>query len=137
MSTLNGSCLCGNVQYSTLAAPLVTAVCHCTDCQKQSGSAFSINVVVPAEGFEVEGLSLSSFASDGGSGMPVRRFFCGACGSALYSEVATMPGLFVIKAGTLSDPSVVQPAMHLWCRSAQPWVAIDRTVPCFEQAPTD
>ncbi|MFU2325778.1 GFA family protein [Pseudomonas sp. NFX98] len=137
MSTLNGSCLCGNVQYSTLATPLMTAVCHCSDCQKQSGSAFSVNVLVPTEGFEVEGRSLSSYASNGGSGFPVRRFFCSTCGSALYSAVTTMPGLFAVKAGTLSDSSALKPALHLWCASAQPWVAIDRTLPCYEKAPTE
>lgn len=137
MTILNGSCLCGNVQYSTLAEPLMTAVCHCGDCQKQSGSAFSVNVLVPADGFEVEGVSLSSYSSNGGSGLPVRRFFCNNCGSALYSAVTTMPGLFVVKAGTLSDTRALNPALHLWCASAQPWVAIDRTLTCFEQAPTE
>ncbi|WP_347912027.1 GFA family protein [Pseudomonas grandcourensis] len=137
MSTLNGSCLCGNVQYSTLAAPLMTAVCHCSDCQKQSGSAFSVNVLVPTEGFEVEGRSLSSYASNGGSGLPVRRFFCSTCGSALYSAITTMPGLFAVKAGTLSDTSAPTPALHMFCASAQPWVAIDRTLSCHEQAVTE
>lgn len=137
MSTLRGSCLCGNVQYSTMAAPLMTAVCHCTDCQKQSGSAFSVNVLVPATGFEVFGNSLSSYSKNGGSGLPVRRFFCSTCGSALYTDAATMPGLFVIKAGTLSDTAALEPALNVWCASAQPWVPLDRTLPCFEQAPTD
>jgi hypothetical protein len=137
MNNINGSCLCGNVQYSTLAAPLMTAVCHCSDCQKQTGSAFSVNVLVPTEGFEVAGRSLSSFSSNGSSGLPVRRFFCSTCGSALYSAVTTMPGLFVIKAGTLSDPTVLKPALHLWCASAQPWVEIDRSLTCYEQAPTE
>ncbi|CAG8866858.1 GFA family protein [Pseudomonas fluorescens] len=137
MTTLNGSCLCGNIQYSTLAAPLMTAICHCSDCQKQSGSAFSINVLVPTDGFEVAGKSLSSFSSNGGSGLPVQRFFCSNCGSALYSAVTTMPGLFAVKAGTLSDTSALNPALHLWCASAQPWVPIDRALTCYEQAVTD
>ncbi|MGE8153986.1 GFA family protein [Pseudomonas vancouverensis] len=137
MNNINGSCLCGNVQYSTLAEPLMTAVCHCSDCQKQSGSAFSVNVLVPAEGFEVSGPGLSSYASNGGSGLPVQRFFCSTCGSALYSAVTTLPGLFVLKAGSLSDPSAFKPAVHLWCASAQPWVEIDRSLACYEQAPSE
>ncbi|WPN49506.1 MULTISPECIES: GFA family protein [unclassified Pseudomonas] len=137
MSTLNGSCLCGNVQYSTLAVPLMTAVCHCKDCQKQSGSAFSVNVVVPADGFEVQGQSLSSYSSKGGSGLPVQRFFCSHCGSALYTSLMAMPGLFAVKAGTLSDASTLTPALNMWCASAQPWVAIDRDVACYEHAVTE
>lgn len=137
MNQINGRCLCGDVQYSTPAEPVMTAVCHCSDCQKQSGSAFSVNVLVPTQGFEVSGRSLSSYSSYGGSGLPVQRFFCGTCGSALYSAVTTLPGLFVLKAGTLSDPSAFKPAVHLWCTSAQPWVAIDRSLACYEQAPTE
>lgn len=137
MTTFNGSCLCGNVKYNTESAALTTAVCHCTDCQKQSGSAFSVNLLVPAAGFRVEGASLSSYSKAGGSSLPVRRFFCSACGSALYSEMAAMPGLLAVKAGTLSSKVAVDPALHLWCASAQPWVAIDRSLPCFEQSSTD
>ncbi|WP_460156731.1 GFA family protein [Pseudomonas sp. S2_H10] len=136
MTSIDGGCLCGCVKYSSHVAPLTTAVCHCTDCQKQSGSAFSINLLLPAEGFVVAGETLASYEKPGGSGHPVRRFFCNACGSALYSEIAAMPGVLAIKAGTLSNAAQAQPGMHLWCASALPWVAPDRDLPCFEQSPT-
>ncbi|KJK05699.1 MULTISPECIES: GFA family protein [Pseudomonas] len=136
MTTIDGGCLCGSVHYSSAMAPLTTAVCHCTDCQKQSGSAFSINLLLPAEGFVVQGNSLANYEKAGGSGHPVKRFFCNACGSALYSEIAAMPGVLAIKAGTLSNAARVQPGMHLWCASALPWVTVDRDLPCFEQAPS-
>lgn len=137
MTTINGSCLCGSVHYSSPMAPLTTAVCHCSDCQKQSGSAFSVNLLIPAEGFLVEGATLGSYSKTGGSGLPVRRFFCSGCGSALYSELATMPGLLAIKAGTLTGAAQVKPQLHLWCASALPWVTVDRSLPCFEQSSTD
>lgn len=135
MSSIDGGCLCGSVHYTSHSAPLTTAVCHCTDCQKQSGSAFSINLLLPADGFVVAGQTLASFEKTGGSGHPVRRFFCNACGSALYTEMAAMPGVLAIKAGTLSNATQAQPGMHLWCTSALPWVAVDRELPCFEQSP--
>lgn len=135
MTSIDGGCLCGSVHYSSHMAPLTTAVCHCIDCQKQSGSAFSVNVLVPAEGFVVEGSSLANYEKTGGSGLPVRRFFCSACGSALYAELAAMPGVLAIKAGTLSTAAQMQPGMHLWCASALPWVTVDRYLPCFEQSP--
>jgi len=137
MKTLEGSCLCGAIHYSSHLAPLSTAVCHCSDCQKQSGSAFSVNLLVQAEGFLIQGTGLASYSKAGGSGLPVRRFFCSCCGSALYSEITTMPGLLAVKAGTLSKPANTPPNLHLWCASAQPWVVIDRSLPCFEQAPTE
>ena len=51
MLTLNGKCLCGSVQYSCEAEPIVTAICHCTNCQRQTGTAFSMTVIVPKESF--------------------------------------------------------------------------------------
>jgi hypothetical protein len=136
MTSIDGGCLCGSVHYSSRMAPLTTAVCHCTDCQKQSGSAFSINLLLPAESFVVVGDTLASYEKAGGSGHPVRRFFCNACGSALYAEVAVMPGVLAIKAGTLSNAASTQPGMHLWYASALPWVVVDRDLTCFEQSPT-
>jgi hypothetical protein len=136
MTSIEGGCLCGSVHYSSSMAPLTTAVCHCSDCQKQSGSAFSVNLLLPAGGFDVQGETLASFEKPGGSGHPVRRFFCNTCGSALYSEVAAMPGVLAIKAGTLRNAAQAQPGMHLWCASALPWVAVDRDLTCFEQSPT-
>ncbi|WP_422421662.1 GFA family protein [Pseudomonas sp. GZD-222] len=137
MNTIKGSCLCGSIHYSSPLNPLSVAVCHCSDCQKQSGSAFSINLLVPAASFVVEGARPGSYTKAGGSGLPVKRYFCSDCGSALYSEIATMPGVLAVKAGTLSQPASATPNLHLWCASAQPWVVIDRTLPCFEQAPTE
>ncbi|WP_166359428.1 GFA family protein [Pseudomonas akapageensis] len=137
MNTIKGSCLCGGIHYSSHLQPLSTAVCHCSDCQKQSGSAFSVNLLMPADGFKVEGASLGCYTKAGGSGLPVKRYFCTGCGSALYSDIATMPGVLAVKAGTLAYPASATPNLHLWCASAQPWVVIDRTLPCFEQTPTE
>lgn len=137
MNSIQGSCLCGNIQYSSHLSPLTTAVCHCKDCQKQSGSAFSINILMPVDGFLVEGGSLGSYTKIGSSGLPVKRFFCTNCGSALYSEVEAMPGILAVKAGTLAEPGNAVPQLHLWCASAQPWVSIDHSLPCFEKAPTE
>lgn len=135
MSTIQGACLCGSVHYSSTQLPVMTAICHCRDCQKQSGGAFSVNVMLPAEGFIAAGQTLASYRTRGGSGQPVRRFFCSHCGSPLYTELAVMPGMLAVKAGTLSDPEMVIPNLHVWCASAQPWVAIDSAIPSFQQNP--
>lgn len=137
MLPVSGGCLCGQIQYSSREAPLTTAICHCTDCQKQSGSAFSVNLLLPTEGFQVQGKSLGTFTKMGASGLPVQRFFCSNCGSPLYSELATMPGLLAVKAGTLSRGGDIQPALHMWCASAQPWVTLEAGLPQFAYNPTD
>ncbi len=136
MHSINGSCLCGQVQYSSQAAPLTTAICHCADCQMQSGSAFSINLLVPAEGFQVQGTSLGKFCTTGASNQPVQRFFCNNCGSPLYSKLASMPGVLVIKAGTLTSSHDIKPELQMWCASAQPWMTLEPSLPQFSQTPT-
>lgn len=134
MSSIQGSCLCGNIQYSSHLLPLTTAICHCNDCQKQSGSAFSVNILLPVDGFSIDGASLGFYSKSGSSGLSVKRFFCTNCGSALYSEVDVMPGMIAIKGGSLTDPTSIKPQLHLWCSSALPWVDIDGSLPCFKEA---
>jgi hypothetical protein len=102
------------------------AACHCTECQKQTGSSFSIIVAVPRDALEVQGDSLSSFTTVGtDSGQEVARHFCRECGSPIVSLGDGMPELAFIKAGTLEDRSWLEPQMHVWCDSAQPWVPLD------------
>jgi hypothetical protein len=126
MARLEGSCLCGNVTYSCDAEPLATAVCHCTDCQKQSGTAFSIIVAVPRDALRIEGDSLSTFTTVGtDTGKDTARQFCRACGSPIVSIGEAMPQLAFIKAGTLDDTSWLEPQMHVWSDSAQPWVPLE------------
>ena len=126
MAKLDGSCLCGKVTYSCATEPVATAVCHCTDCQKQTGTAFSVIVAVPREALRVEGDSLASFTTVGtDSGQNVSRQFCRECSSPIASLADAMPQLAFIKAGTLDDTSWLDPQMHVWCDSAQPWVPLD------------
>jgi hypothetical protein len=135
MMTIKGGCLCGDIRYESRAAPVLSAVCHCTQCQKQSGSAFSTNLVVPAEAFRLTTQVPARFDDVGGSGLGVKRHFCGRCGSPVYTELEAQPGVVVIKAGTLDDPAAVSPQIHIWRRSAQPWIAAPDGVACFEENP--
>jgi hypothetical protein len=86
MAKISGGCLCGAVRYESSAEPLGSAICHCTDCQHVSGSAFSVNVVVPASSVSFKGESLASFAHKGGSGKSLSRKFCQKCGSSIATE---------------------------------------------------
>jgi hypothetical protein len=125
MSALDGRCLCGAVTYTCAAEPLTTAICHCTECQRQSGTAFSILVGVAREDLQVSG-DLATFTTVGDdSGQPVARQFCPGCGSPIVSLPEMTPDLAFIKAGTLDDVSALEPELEVWCQSAQPWVALD------------
>ena len=117
---LTGGCLCGKVRYRADFAPTLTAVCHCTTCQRQSGSAFSVNVMVPEAKIAIEG-ELACFADTGDSGNAVDRKFCSACGSPILSAISAMPGVVALKAGTLDDNAPVKPGVQMFCDSKQAW----------------
>lgn len=136
MAKISGSCLCGAVRYKSDAEPSGPVICHCTHCQKVSGSAFSLNVVVPASSVTWEGQSPASYADKGESGKPILRKFCSKCGSSIAAEAEALPGLLIIKAGTLDDRSWLKPNAHLWTSSAQPWVAIEPGATTFAKGMT-
>jgi hypothetical protein len=114
MAEMTGGCLCGQVRYTANADPVFVGVCHCTHCQKQTGTAFSVLVGIPKSAMSIQG-ELKTFHDTGDSGQPVERNFCPECGSPIFSDVAVMPGLTFIKAGTLDDTSWLDPKMHVYC----------------------
>lgn len=125
MGQLDGRCLCGKVTYDCDGEPMATLLCHCTDCQRQTGTAFSIVVGVEREALHVDG-AVSSFTTVGeDTGEAVHRQFCTACGSPIVSLPDATPDLAFIKAGTLNDRSWLEPEMEIWCRSAHPYVTFD------------
>ena len=125
MPKVAGSCLCGAVRYESQVEPLMTAICHCDNCQRQSGSAFSIIVGVPAGSLRFDNeAGLATYEDRGTSGKAVHRRFCKSCGSPVLSLVDMMPDVHFIKAGTLHDRSWLKPTAHFWCDTAQPWVEI-------------
>ena len=124
MSKQTGQCLCGAVVYEIEGDFLINGVCHCKNCQRQAGSAFSIIAGVPKANFKLTRGTLKLFEDTGDSGKKVQRRFCGDCGSPILSETADQPDAVFIKAGTLDDTSGLSPQFHVWCDSAQNWVEI-------------
>lgn len=135
MQEVKGGCLCGSIRYASADQPALIAACHCTHCQKQSGSAFSVNLVMSSAGVQLTGSTLATFNDVGGSGLSVRRHFCRDCGSPIFTELDAMPGVAVLKAGTLDEPSWAQPQLNLWCQSALPWVSMAKGAAQFAQNP--
>jgi hypothetical protein len=119
---ITGRCLCGGVTYNVDAAPVVQAVCHCTDCQRQTGNPFSVVVGVPRAALQVQGDSIASYSTIGTDhGGETQRSFCSTCGSPVFSFAAVMPEVAFIKAGSLDDASWLKPVAEAWTTSAQPW----------------
>lgn len=120
MTKLAGGCMCGQIRYDSDAEPAMTAICHCPDCQRQTGTAFSIVIGLPLEAINVRG-DLKIYTTTGESGAGVHRHFCAECGSPIYSLPDAMPGLIFLKAGTLDDTSWLAPNLEMFCDTAQPW----------------
>lgn len=117
---LKGQCLCGQVTYTSEQGPLLTFVCHCQHCQRQSGSAFSVNVLVKADTIQITG-TLKRYLDTAASSNTLARRFCPDCGTPVLSQSEQQPAWLVLKAGTLDDPQQVQPTTQIWCTRAQPW----------------
>jgi hypothetical protein len=120
---IEGGCLCGKVRYSADTEPAFVGVCHCKNCQKQAGTAFSVVMGIPAPALSIEG-ELKTYEDRGDSGQVVLRRFCPNCGSPIAGDAAALPGVTIIKTGTLDDTSWLQPTMEVYCDSKQPWVSL-------------
>jgi len=130
MPRVVGGCLCGAVRYESDAEPALVAVCHCTSCQKYTGSSYSLNLGMPADSVTITGESHATYEDHAGaSGKPFYRTFCSRCGSPISGRGDAYAGLIFLKAGTLDDPSWVKPGVHIWCAEKQPWVVIEDGVP--------
>ncbi len=135
MGQIKGSCLCGNVTYESTAEPIMIAACHCTHCRKQSGSAFSVNIGVPADSVTLSGDSLKTYTDMGASGKNILRKFCGDCGSPILSYVTAADGLYFIKVGSLDDSSWVVPGAEIWCDSKVNWGTLSEELPKMPSNP--
>ncbi len=129
-----GGCHCGAVRYSCSDTPELTFFCHCSDCQRTTGSPFSVELMVGDSTFQAEG-PLEAYEVTGDSGKPVRRWHCIRCASGVYLDCDADPGYVFIKAGTLDDAGWVAPSMYIFTAAKQPWVKLDDGLPQYPRAP--
>ncbi len=124
-----GQCLCGEIKYEFPNAPAMAGVCHCRNCQRQAGSAFSTLAGIPKSEFKMTGEPKLYKDADTDSGNTVERYFCGTCGSPIYSAIPGQPDTLFLKTGTLDDTSGFAPMFHVWCSTKQDWVDLPEGVP--------
>lgn len=132
---ITGGCNCRAIRYTLDRAPLAVVACHCTSCRRQSGAAYSVNLLVHATSMTVNGNLASWIDHDTESGQPLAREFCGQCGSPIRSVPSASPGFYAVKAGTLDEPDAFAPVMHIWTESRIDWVAIPEGLPRFGKGP--
>jgi hypothetical protein len=130
-----GRCFCGAVRFQFDQPPILARACWCRDCQYLASGNASINVFFRAESFRLTG-EVSEYVSTADSGNAMRRRFCPRCGTPLFSEALSRPGLVVVRAGALDDPEIGRPASVIWTASAPSWGFVDRDLPsCAGQPP--
>jgi hypothetical protein len=124
-----GGCACGAVRYRLTSDPLFVHCCHCLNCQRQTGSAFAINLLIEAD--RVELLSGEPHRVDVPRGSKKQKIWrCPDCEVALFSQY-TSPRLRFVRGGTLDDPASVEPDVHIYTRSKLPWVELPEPTPAF------
>ena len=125
-----GGCSCGAVRYRLTSEPLFVHCCHCLSCQRQTGSAFVINLLIEADRVELLSAEPQPVDVPRDDGSKQRIYRCPICQVAVFSEYGR-PGVWFVRAGTLDDPSVVTPDVHIYTRSKLPWVALPESTPAF------
>jgi hypothetical protein len=134
VTAVTGGCLCGSVRYTVIAPPKSVSLCHCRSCRKQSGSNRSMNWLVPVDDLVITG-ELSTHQDIGDSGRPVLRQFCGRCGSPIRTLADVLPGLAVLKAGTLDETPSTPPNYALYGIRAASWETEGLGCPAYERMP--
>ena len=134
---LTGGCLCGAVRYTVRQTMRFQSyVCHCTDCQTRSGSAFGIQLSVLTGDLEVSGALLKGEHVQP-SGAVAGIYACEKCLTRIYTDNDRRPGIANLRAGTLDNSQALAPATHLWVSSKLPWVVIPEEAVAMDRQPED
>lgn len=138
MSTvLEGGCLCGKVRFRATQVPLRTLACHCTFCQRMTGSSFYAESLFPMEAVEFTAGKVRQYEhTSDGSGKKVFVEFCAHCGSTMGLTFERWPELRAISRGCFDHPNAVDVTANIWVRSAQTGVALPSGIDCFHGART-
>ncbi len=131
-----GGCQCGGIRYEVTGIPQQVVVCHCTDCQRHSGSACGMTLVVKAENCRLTQGELKTFSSKSDAGRAKLGAFCPECGTRIYHKPEWRRGTVSVKPGTLDDTSILKPDIHIWTGSKQPWITIPEDVEVHEKHPS-
>ena len=132
---IDGVCSCGAIKIEGEADPEKTQVCHCTDCQTSTGTAFRVSIPVPGTTFKMTGQPNIYVKTTADSGKPRVQAFCGTCASPIYSTTlgeGVQPS-YTVRVGILRQRDQLAPRRQQWWRSARPWVTGLDAVPKSEK----
>jgi hypothetical protein len=126
-----GGCACGAVRYRLASEPMFIHCCHCLNCQRQTGSAFVINLLIEADRVEIVAGTPQPVDAPRDDGSVQRIFRCPHCQVAVFSEYGR-PEVRFVRGGTLDDPADIRPDVHIFTRSKVPWVTLPEGTPRFD-----
>src|SRR5687768_11064801 len=131
---VHGSCHCGEVRYEAQVDPAQTAICHCTDCQRLTGSAYRVTVPAAEGSFRLTAGTPTVYVKVGDSGARRAQAFCPHCGSPPYTSDADHPDDYGLRVGCIEERKALTPSVQAWCRSALAWTT---SLAGIEQRPGD
>jgi len=129
---IDGRCHCGEITFEAEVDPNTASICHCTDCQTLTGSAFRVNIPASAEHFVLRGTP-KTYVKTAESGNKRRHAFCGNCGSPIYACAIDNPRVYGLRVGTITQRAAFKPQRQGWLRSALGWVDGLAAVPTTEK----
>jgi hypothetical protein len=127
----DGGCACGALRYRLASGPMFINCCHCLNCQRQTGSAFVINLLIEADRVEVLKGTAQPVDVPRDDGSVQRIFRCPHCQVAIFSEYGR-PEVRFVRGGTLDDPTGITPDVHVYTRSKVGWVTLPEGTPAFQ-----
>ncbi|MGJ8662609.1 MAG: GFA family protein [Marinicella sp.] len=130
----SGGCDCGHIRYELTAHPMFVHCCHCTWCQRETGSAFALNAIVEATAIKLKNNEplLIETPSESGGGQKVAR--CPQCQIAVWSHYSGMGDrVAFLKVGTLDEAQEITPDVHIYTQSKLPWFQLPQNIPSFER----
>lgn len=135
---ITGACRCGAVRYRlSTERPPITYACHCTICQRATGSSFALQMPVAEAALSVEGDLVEASVVGPGGAIGVNRH-CAACLTRIYNTNDRRPGLAIVRAGTVDGGERLTPSLHIYADTKQPWIALPDQVRVYqENAPMD
>ncbi len=118
---VQGRCHCGAIAFEAEVDPAKTTICHCTDCQMLSGTAYRTGVPADAKTFVLKSGTPRVYVKTAQSGRRRQQAFCADCGTPIYSAAAENPPTYTLRVGTLAQRAQIAPVRRIWCGSALPW----------------
>ena len=132
---VSGRCVCGHIQYEVQTRPLIVHCCHCSWCQRETGSAFALNALIERSRIDVQSDEPETVLNPSQSGRGQRIHRCAQCRTALWSHYAygdIGEQLAFLRVGTLDDPQTMPPDVHIYTASKQPWLQLPEGMPIFQ-----